>query len=164
MDKKLRKRENLLVDAGKGVILFAVWSVAKVNLYLGMSSFILEELQKAALEYGVSEKVLLLLMGSLLAVILLWMLGSRLYIGLNAIAEGKGKKKGWAYLVLTAVLLLTDMQTFWQVNLVSILFSGLKNAFSMSVSFVLELVSLYMLLELLICAIRVKRLRKMEKE
>ena len=164
MEKKLRKRENLLVDAGKGVILFAVWSVAKVNLYLGMSSFILEELHKAALEYGVSEKVLLLLMGSLLAVILLWMLGSRLYIGLNAIAEGKGKKKGWAYLVLTAILLLTDMQSFWQVNLVSFLFGGLKNAFSMSVSFVLELVSLYILLELLICGIRVKRLRKMEKE
>ena len=164
MDKKLRKRENLLVDAGKGVILFAVWSVAKVNLYLGMSSFILEELHKAALESGVSEKTLIVLMGSLLAVILLWMLGSRLYIGLNAIAEGKGKKKGWAYLVLTAVLLLTDMQTFWQVNLASILFGGLKNAFSMSVSFVLELVSLYILLELLICGIRVKRLRKMEKE
>ena len=102
--------------------------------------------------------------GSLLAMILLWMLGSRLYIALNAIAEGKGKKKGWAYLVLTAILLLTDMQSFWQVNLVSFLFGGLKNAFSMSVSFVLELVSLYMLLELLICGIRVKRLRKMEKE
>ena len=164
MEKKLRKRENLLVDAGKGVILFAVWSVAKVNLYLGMSSFILEELHKAALEYGISEKALIVLMGSLLAVILLWMLGSRLYIGLNAIAEGKGKKKGWAYLVLTAILLLTDMQSFWQVNLVSFLFGGLKNAFSMSVSFVLELVSLYILLELLICGIRVKRLRKMEKE
>ena len=164
MEKKLRKRENLLVDAGKGVILFAVWSVAKVNLYLGMSSFILEELHKAALEYGISEKALIVLMGSLLAMILLWMLGSRLYIGLNAIAEGKGKKKGWAYLVLTAILLLTDMQSFWQVNLVSFLFGGLKNAFSMSVSFVLELVSLYILLELLICGIRVKRLRKMEKE
>ena len=164
MDKKLRKQQNLLVDAGTGVILFAIWSVAKVNLYLGVSSFLLEELNKAALEYGVSEKVLLLLMGSILALVLLWMLCSRLYIGLNAIAEGKGRKRGWAYLVLTAVLLLTDMQTFWQVNLVSILFGGLQNAFSMSVSFVLELVSLYMLLELLICGIRVKRLRKMEKE
>ena len=41
MDKKLRKRETLLADAGMGTILFAVWAVVKVNLYMGSMGFFL---------------------------------------------------------------------------------------------------------------------------
>ena len=55
MEKKLRKRETLLADAGAGVILFVVWSIAKVNLYLGVSGFFLDDVNRYAEENALQE-------------------------------------------------------------------------------------------------------------
>ena len=64
MEKKLRKRETQLADAGMGVILFAVWAVAKVNLFLAMSGFFLEDVYKIAEENGIGRKFFVLLLRS----------------------------------------------------------------------------------------------------
>ena len=164
MEKKLRKQQNQLVDAGTGVILFAVWSVAKVNLFLSVSSFFLDELYDYAAQYGISEKFLLGTIAVITVGILLWQLCTRIYIGINAIAEGKGQKKGWAYLVLTAFFVITDVQTQWHIFITNFIMTGDGFTPSMVVSFCLEVVSIYVLMDLLISGIRVKRLRKTMKE
>ena len=163
MERELRKRQNLLVEAGMGVVLFAVWSVAKVNLYLGHSTFFLEELYRTAEQFGIKEKTFLIFMASFIAVILLVQLSIRLYIGLCASAEGKGKTKGWAYLVLTVVLLMIEGQTCWQSFGVERILGGEELSIDLVTGLCMELASLYVLLELLISGIRVKQLRKKMK-
>ena len=93
MEKELRKRQILLAEAGIGVILFAVWNVVKVNLYLGLSELPVELLHEAAVRDGIDEKMLLTFMIIIIAGILIWQLSIRLYIGMSANAEGRGKKK-----------------------------------------------------------------------
>ena len=163
MEKELRKRQNLLVDAGMGVVLFAVWSVAKVNLYLGHSTFFLEELYRTAEQFGIKEKTFLIFMASFIAVILLAQLSIRLYIGLCASAEGKGKTKSWAYIVLATVLLMIEGQTCWQSFDVECILGGEELSFDLVTGLCMELASLYVLLELLISGIRVKQLRRKMK-
>ena len=163
MEKKLRKRQSLLVDAGMGVILFAVWSVAKVNLYLGHSSFVLEELYRTAEEFGINKKFFLIFMVSFVAVILLFQLGVRLYIGLCAAKEGKGTSKGWAYLVLAAALLIIDMQSYWQSFGVERILAGEGMSVNLISGLCMEAASMYILLELLISGICVKKLRRKMK-
>lgn len=156
MEKALRKQQNLLVDAGKSLIMFGIWAVAKVNMYLGMSSVFAEALalatQNPELIGGYSVNIFWIA----IVVFLVTGFAVRLYIGLSAIAEGKGRKKGWGYLLLTAGLLLFNLQINWQAFELDM---GQVNA-SMVLSFVLELASMYVMVDLMIASIRVKRLRK----
>ena len=163
MEKELRKRQILLAEAGFGVILFAVWNVAKVNLYLGLSELPVQLLHEEAVRDGIDEKFLLYFIITIAAAILIWQLSIRLYIGLSATAEGRGKKKGNAYLVWTAILLVTDLQMIWQTFGVDQLLAGEKITVDQITSFCLEAASMYVLLQLLLSGIRVKILRKKMK-
>ena len=62
MEKELRKRQSQLVEAGAGVILFAIWSMAKVNLFLGLSSISMDDLYDVAVEVGIDEIYFLVFM------------------------------------------------------------------------------------------------------
>ena len=163
MERKLRKYQNRLVDAGMGVILFAVWSVAKVNLYLGLSTFPMEELHKTALEFGISEKHLLLFIITIIAVILLCQLSVRLYVGLSAAAEGKGKPKSYSYLVLAVVLFIIEIQTAVQSFGVDRILAGEELSINLITGLCMEAASIYVLLELMTSGICVKKLRKKMK-
>ena len=163
MEIELRKRQNRLVDAGVGVILFAIWSVAKVNLYLGLSMFPIDQLYETADQAGINEKFFLAFMITIVAAILLWQLSTRLYIGLAAVAEGKGKKKGWGYLVLTAVLLIIDIQTSWENFIVERILAGEGLSVNLITGICMEAAAVYAMLELLISGIIVKKLRRQMK-
>lgn len=159
MEKKLRKREAQLVDAGRGVILFGIWEVAQVNMFLAMSSEFKEAWQTALQIAGVDVKVYTVGLWVFVVFVLLLQLLPRLYIGFSAVADGKGRKKGNAYIVLAAVLLVFNLQTSWISN-----FSGISQvSVNMIVRLLLNVVSLYIMVELLIAGIGVKRLRKMMK-
>lgn len=160
MEKDLIKHQNMLVDAGTGVLLFAIWNVAKVNLYLGLSLFPIEEVYEVAAQYEINAQFFLILIVAIIAVILLFQLGIRMFIGLAAIAEGKGKPKGWNYLLLAVFLLLTDLQTYWQAFDVDRIMAGEEISVDMIASLCMEAVSMYILVELIISGFRVKKLKK----
>ena len=164
MERELRKQQNQLVDAGIGVILFAVWSIVKMNLYVGLNATAMEELRQAAVEFGLNEKGFLTFLIIIFMGILLWQLSIRLYIGLSASAEGKGRKKSWTYLILAAVLVVTDIQTNWQALGVERVLAGEKMSVSLLTCICMEAVSVYVLMDLLISGIRVKRMRRKMKE
>ena len=159
MEKKLRKRETQLADAGAGVILFVVWSIAKVNLYLGVSGFFLDDVNRYVEETGINKTLLVAFIGAIFIGILLWQLCTRLYIGVCAIAEGRGKSKGWVYLVVAAALLISEVQTFW-----GMLMPGTHDSIGNAIMTVcMEAASVFVLLELLVSGIYVKYLRKKRK-
>lgn len=163
MEKELRKRQNLLADAGVGVIMFAVWRVVSINLYLGLEKLPLEMVYEVAAEEGISEKFFLGFLIVVFAGVLIWQLSIRLYIGMSATAEGKGKNKNWLYLVVAAVLLATDLQLYWESFDIGHMLTGEELKISAITGLCMELASAYVLLELLISGIRLKLLRKKMK-
>ena len=159
MEKELRKQQNLLVDAGIGVIMFGIWGVAKINMYLAMSSEFAEAIQSTTQAFELDEPFLVKGFWILIAISLVISLSLHLYIGLSAVADGKGKKKGNAYILLTAALLVSNLQ----VNRYAYS-GGLQQINTNSVmGLLLDMASLYVMVELLITAIRVKKLRKKTK-
>ncbi len=168
MEKELRKRQSHLTQAGTGVMLFAAWRVISVNLYLGLGMLPLEMIHEAAAEFGLNEKFFLIFLIALVACVLLWQLSIRMYIGLSAAAEGKGKTKGWLYLAVTAVVMAAELQMAWVAFDIDRILAGeameINVIISTIISFFMELASAYVLLELLLSGVRVKLLRKKMKE
>lgn len=168
MEKKLRKLQSHLAQAGMGVMLFAAWRVISINLYLGFGMLPLEMIQEAAAEFGINEKFFLIFLIVLVAGVLIWQLSIHLYIGLSATAEGKGKNKGWLYLAVTAVVMVSELQIAWEAFGIDRILAGdaleIHAIISAIISFLMELAYAYVLLELLISGVRVKLLRKMMKE
>jgi hypothetical protein len=167
MEKELRKRQSHLTQAGTGVMLFAAWRVISINLYLGFGMIPVEMIREAAAEFGLNEKFFLIFMAALVAGVLLWQLSIRMYIGLSATAEGKGKTKGWLYLAVTGLVIAAELQIAWEAFDIERILAGealeIHAIISAIISFIMELASAYVLLELLISGICVKLLRKKMK-
>jgi hypothetical protein len=167
MEKELRKRQSHLTQAGTGVMLFAAWRAISINLYLGFGMIPLEMIYEAAAEFGLNEKFFLVFLIILVASVLLWQLSIRMYIGLSATAEGKGKTKGWLYLAVTVAVMVAELQIAWEAFDIERILAGealdIHAIISAIISFIMELASAYVLLELLISGICVKLLRKKMK-
>lgn len=152
---RLRKNQSTLAVIGLGVIAFGVWSVIKSVLYAALNS---GDLLNSLTEN--TERVFFwLLMGIVLAMDL----SLRLHVGLSAIAEGKGRKKGRGYIVLAFLMALTSFALF---ALGIVLLRGSEAPGAALVSLVVEATSCILLVEMAVSAIKVRRLRKalMEQE
>ena len=160
MERTLRKQQSLLVDAGSGVILFGIWGVAKMNLYLGLSPVFLEAMHQMAGEFELGEKFLTSALWPMITVFMAIGLIIRFYVGLSAVSEGKGKKKGCFYLVVAAALLATTLQHGWTMFSPEVLMAEGEIEWGMVLACCLELVSIYVILQLLISGFRVKILKK----
>lgn len=163
MEKELRKRQILLFESGVGVILFAFWNIIKINLYYALIPFPVEAIYEEAAKNGISAKFLIISIIVIALGFLLWQLSIRVYVGMSARAEGKGKKKGYAYLVWAVILLMLDFSINWQAFDVKNLLAGGEIGEGQITNICLEAASAYVLLQLLISGIRVKRLRKKMK-
>jgi len=165
MEKRLRKNESNLIASGFATMLFGVWLVAKSIL----GAFLLSEdsgttaadveTNEFALKLEQESNLVILLLIVLLLLFAFLVLGVflRIYIGRSADADAKGrKKKGWAYIVWAIILAALD--TFGVVNTWRAV--SRLNLLSTIVSSVLDLASLGALIDLIISAINVKRLRK----
>ena len=160
MERELRRNQNTLVIVGGGVILFGFWSFIKLILVFILQRDKLLEM----LGDSVSDSFELVLVFGFFAILLLIDLSLRLFVGRSARAEGFGRKKGRAYLVVgfimatfLTVILILSIVTFSMINFYSVP--------DMVVTFAVDLTSLFTLLELLVTAVRVKRLtRALEKE
>lgn len=164
MEKQYRKLQHLLIDAGMGTILFGVWGVVKVNMYLSLSSFFVNELAREAGNYGVDKRAILTAVMVILVLTLLFYLLIRLYIGMAAMAEGKGKDKGNGYLIVTAIVLVTTLTEIWNIYIRNSLLTSTDLSLDNITGFLMELAAVYVLAEVLVIGIRMKRMRKKMKE
>ena len=152
MNAKARNMEVNLRTLGTGVILLGAWTFIKFALtFLVYGSEI----------YGndVSSVVIAWVTAFVLGIAGIDFL-LRLYIGLSARAEGKGKPKRAVYLVLTGILLALEIIAV--LADAYLIFSTYEALFTTIITFFIDLTSTILLLELMVNAIGIRRLRREE--
>ncbi|MBQ7646512.1 MAG: hypothetical protein IJS94_04510 [Clostridia bacterium] len=149
---KMRRYQNLLTVSGLGMIVFALWSVLKTILLFCFNEKLLAEVP--------DDTLFRVILFSIIGFILLFDFLMRLFVGLSARAEGFGKKKGNAYIVVAVLIALGSLA-----SLVMIFFdSSIQSIIELIVSVIVEATSLIVVIELLVAAYTVKKLKKELKE
>ena len=145
---KLRRYENLLTVSGLGVIVFGLWSVIKTLLVLFMQEDTLADMPDSTL--------IRVIFFTIIGLVLLVDLLLRLFVGLSARAEGFGKKKGVVYIVFAILLAIVSLIS------VGMIFFDMdeESIVEIIVSVIVEGTSLIVVIELLIAAFNVKKLKK----
>jgi len=169
---RLRRDENTLTVVGSGVILFGVWTVVKMVLQeinrfpefmaeLGADELGFEETGLA--DMGLDPKLLATVVAFTVVIIVFLMdLALRVFVGLSARAEGRGRPQGRLYLILAGLLLVLSGLSF--VSYVITYFSHSEYVVDADAAILVELTSFITLLQMIISAVRVRRARRMEKE
>lgn len=169
---RLRRDENTLTVVGSGVILFGVWTVVKMVLHelnrlpefmaeLGADELGFEETGLA--DMGLDPKLLATVVAFMVVIIVFLMdLALRVFVGLSAKAEGRGRPQGRLYLILAGLLLVLSGLSF--VSYVITYFSHSEYVVDADAAILVELTSFITLLQMIISAVRVRRARRMEKE
>ena len=171
---RIRRAQSTLVIVGTGIIMFGAWAALKVySIVLLRESKMLGELRSYVPEDAdpLSDRLLIFTLLAIITVYVIIELGVRLYIGKSAIAESRGKKKSAMYIVLTFILILFA--------LVSVMFDcagifkeltgaeiGTENTTQadMVTALVIDLTSLIMMIEMVVCAFRVRKYKKQQSE
>lgn len=153
MKRDLFEAQNLLSTSGIAVIAFGVWSILKaiIVLILSKGTFNGQETE------GIDPAILSAFSWVILLVVAVIDLSIRFFVGLSARAEGRGKKKSVVYLVFTVILILGSLYNLYALATQYIQIDLIDGV----VSLLVELTSLFALLELFINAIKVKRLSKL---
>ena len=171
---KLRRYETRLTVSGSAVIAFAVWSIIRAALFFLtqrfdlIKSFGVEEELKAMSEgapAGVDPHFVLngILLGFLffymLIIVLIW-----LYIGRSAVLEGRGlKKKSILYLVLAVIMILILAGSLIPDSVLGLEgdVTNVSDPINTALTTrLLDLTSILALLEMVISAIQVRKIRK----
>ena len=170
-ETKLRKYEYALVISGVGVIAFGLWSIVKAAIYfilipldeLGSSTQMLDEMGGLqSLGLTDRETGYLIAAAALFALLVDFVL--RLYVGRSAVIDGRRlKKKRFAYVIwamfIAAGLVLSVITRAVEMGLGK---SGTWDYViaSANVSVVVDLTSLLAVIEMIVAAIMVRRLRR----
>ena len=165
---RLRRDENTLSVVGSGVIVFGVWSIVKallqgtVNYQEMLAEARLEGANLEELGFGDLSWVVAALAAAIVLFVLLLDLSIRVFVGISARAEGRGKKQGRTYLVLSVLLLAVS--GIFICSYVIMLFSGSDQVMDADAAILVELTSFITLLQMILSAVRVRRARRAEQE
>ena len=171
---KLRKYENILAISGVAVIAFGVWTIIKSAFYLLLQPFDIEifippeQLAEMEAEMGPNVDILTsgVIVGAIFFILFLDLL-LRFYIGKSAYADGRARKRKRVIYVIVAIIMAVAFANGIWVT-VSNLFIGEPTEQSEGVEYMrgvltsvlLDMTSLLALIELIVSAIQVRRLRK----
>ncbi len=155
METEIRRRCQILFYSGRAFILFGLWSTIKMFLWMYLKPFNWEEMFETA---GVEQVDMDLMMKLMFYVLIIaFILGTclRLYIGLSAIRESKGKKKKFTYVIMAMIYMGMIFYTNIQ------LFNGVDNnkAESLWMSLALDITNVIILTEMIINAWKLRKLR-----
>lgn len=150
MLRRLRRNQNYLIMIGSGVIMIGLWSVIKTICFLLLGSGTAKAYFVEMAQAGVSGRGSILIMLLIVSVDL----AVRFFVGLNAIREGYGERRGVLYVVLAVVLSLLSLATL--VSSFTSHFQSYNSPLDAGVGLLLELTSLVTLLELVnsVCKVR----------
>ena len=169
-DIRLRRDQNTLRIVGAGTIVFGVWSCVKAFgvLFFKRQEIINEILEDAGktdiqLSEDLEGKMFTVLLIMVL-IVLLADLAARLFVGLSAISESRGRRRGILYIAVTCIMISTSFTTIISVISGSVNKSAAESVSLMHDSVVstvlIELTSMVMLTEMVVASVRTKRFRQ----
>lgn len=150
---RLRRNQDTLIIVGTGVIIFELWSLLKAVFTLLLRAGDLYEMimEESSLEARI-------VVVGIIVVVLLIDLILRLFVGMSAIAVGRGKKSRF---VFVAAALILAFLSAWVVTAQVIGFvKGEDLSLTSQVSAVVELTSLVTLTQLINSAMAIRGIRR----
>ena len=156
LERLLRKHQNTLVIVGKGVFAFGLWSVAKVFLSVRL---IPEIRNQALLNPDTGELFPELWVYGILAFFSFFILLFRAAVRRGAVAEGLGRRTRLGYVALAVLIAAVDASAL----IASLLEpeQAYRSVLDGIVSVVVELTSIVTTIELIVSAVRVRKLVRM---
>lgn len=167
--QELRKRKDNLLVSGFAVLIAGIWDVVKFAMAIIMNpKMLLDAVQYSGIDKAdeeLGEVMIVIVFGLIVLVDVL----IRSYITRSARAEARGKRKGWLYLIVAAVMVLA---------LSSSLYNDLYNGFihvlvdgdvqtglpkswdSVAASGLMDLISIVALVDIIVSSFIVKRIDK----
>ena len=172
---ELRRNQNTLIITGYGIIAFGVWTLVKT---LGMLVFQRDEILSDLIdglkkvEVDITDIPDSVLFGGFLVVIsLIFMVDIlfRVFVGRSAIKESRDKKRGVLYILVLIIMILRSLNTVFEILMMRIVGTVPVRLFHIATeaslsTMIVEITSMVLMIEMVIAAIRVKRLRKQLKE
>lgn len=158
MEPKIRKLENNLITIGTGIIVLSAWTFFKILMFVIVSW---EEIA------GNIEPYVALIAASVVLFIVFVDFLIHLFIGLSARNEGKGiikckkknKKKRNGYLVLLGIIIFLNSAAIIG-EFIYLFIQKQDGSLSSVITMVIDLTSLMIMCDLMISAIKLRKLKK----
>lgn len=154
MQREIRRYSDYLVSIGTGVALFGIWTVVRMIMGIILErETIIGEMQG---DVELSKSLIFITISAILVLLSLFILSIHMYIGLSARSEGLGLKKKNGYLIATVVYTV-----IYCIGIISeiLFFQGyFKNVIDGVVTIIIDITMLITFVELMINAIRVRKL------
>ena len=145
MGAQIRRLENTLTTIGTGIVAMAIWQTIKIILQLTL----LNQMEKN--EETISGVIIAISITVILGLI-------ECYIGFSARSEGKGKKKSGVYLMWTGLYLAAFFVVL--VFEIYLIFTDFDFTVSTIVIAIIDISAFVLNIEMMVSAIKVRRLRK----
>ena len=159
---EIRKSQNTLIVVGTGTALFGIWTMIKM---LGLIFLLRDEtfaalLSKTGPLEGLSENAVFWFIIIIVLALMALFTSARVYVGLSAISEGRGKRHGKLYIVLAVFMIIGGVWTFCT-GLSTMEAPEQMGAFTRNQSIstiIIEATSIIMLIQMVISSLKIKRL------
>lgn len=158
---EIRKSQNTLIVVGSGIVLFSIWSMVKFlsMLFLLRNETVAGVMSIAGPVEGISDRAAFWVI-AIVTIVIMSFISFRIYVGLSAIAEGRGKRRGYLYIIIAMIMIISSV---WY------LFIGFTTseapeqlgAFTRNQSIstlIIDATSMIMLIQMVISAIKIKKL------
>lgn len=159
---EIRRSRNTLIVVGTGTILFSIWTAVKM---LGLL-FMLRGETVAALRAnfsdieGISDNAAFLVITAVAIFFLALFMSVRVYVGMSAISDGQGKRRGWLYLVLAIFMIIGSAVTFFT-GFFSFSAPEQYGAFTRNQSvssLIIEVTSIIIMIQMVVSALKIRKL------
>lgn len=160
MEKEIRRYQNTLIIIGTGVIAFGIWSVCRtlISVFINRDDITAMVIEG---ETGLTSLAVLITFYVFMLIYLVLDLALRFFVGFSARQEGKGVKKGKAYLIAAAFIIAGSV-----INLVisvSLFAGGDTSLIEFLVTLIVEFTSAVTVFEMIAASVKLRKITNMAK-
>ncbi len=152
LQARIRRLQDTLTVVGVGVLAFGAWTLVKTMLFF----FVYDE-QAQRQMFQITDEITMQTFYIVFVVFALIDLTIRLYVGLSARAEGRGKRKGVFYLIMSGLMAVSSASS---IILIALGNSSSPSVFDLLMTAAIETTSFITLVLMIFCAVRLRRLSR----
>lgn len=164
---EIRRSKDTLIVVGAGTVIFGIWTLVKM---LSLLIIFRKETVEAVLDItgpleGVSDRFTFWAFTLIFTIMMAAVLSVRTYVGLSAIAEGRGKKRRKLYIFLASLMVIFSAYTFCSSFFTLDApeqFGPLTRNQSIS-ALIIDATSMIMLVQMIVSALKIRKLTGTER-